>query len=805
MRPVGGSRESDRAHASGHSVHLPPEAATVEPSWPVTSPAVSSGTRASFNWSGRVRSVWVGARDQAWDVMKRLGLLAAVVLLVTGPLVQPLFTDAEHHRPSGRDARASNAADLDAALDATTQPSAAAAAATTQPAEVPTAPLVSFRGSDGFWRIAKDEAGVSWFVAPAGQREFLNTVTTVQPYQRGRAADGPHYISRDWTGTAHTAGDLTVWAGSTLDRVRDVGFKGLGAWSHPAFHAFDVPMTRDLNVWTWMAPDSKRLYSPGWRPTAEHAIKVQVEPLRDNRGLVGYFIDNELDWGDGGSGPSFYFDNLPVADPNRAEVVKIIRSVWSSLDDFNRDWGASLGDWAELDGWPTLPHEHPRAYGRLFAAWLSHLAEDYFRTTTTIIRQHDPNHLILGVRFKGYAPLEVVRASKDYTDAQSLNYYVSDGRLDMELFRMMHEESGGQPIMIGEYSFHSLDGRSGNRNTVGFAAQVLDQRARADGYRLFTTRLARVPHVIGADWFQWSDEPPSGRSSDGEDVNFGVVDVDDRVYEALADAIRTTTPQLNGLHGASVRDPQTDVWRESFLANKPVARVPFLPKPIRLNGELSDWPAEAKLAGVRHGQTIGLERSSLPLPNVYLGWTNEGLYLGLEVFDHDIVGAPAKGWWWTRDNVEIWLSTRPVASDQYAYDVYSHQFFFVPIDFPDANGDSGVVGQWHRPGDNLKDNLIPHPAVKDAVRVLPDRYVVEMFIPASALNGYDPASQPAMAFNIHVRNFQHATDYFWSAPKEMMTQLRPNTWGTMYLEAREKSEPYAQTMMEPLAIPAVEK
>jgi hypothetical protein len=80
-----------------------------------------------------------------------------------------------------------------------------------------------------------------------------------------------------------------------------------------------------------------------------------------------------------------------------------------------------------------------------------------------------------------------------------------------------------------------------------------------------------------------------------------------------------------------------------------------------------------------------------------------------------------------------------------------------------------------------------------------------MFIPASALNGYDPASQPAMAFNIHVRNFQHATDYFWSAPKEMMTQLRPNTWGTMYLESPEKAEPYAGTMLEPLAIPAGEK
>ena len=204
------------------------------------------------------------------------------------------------------------------------------------------------------------------------------------------------------------------------------------------------------------------------------------------------------------------------------------------MEAFNKDWNAQLGDWKELDCWKSL--STGPAYGRLFSAWLSHFAEDYFKSTTGLIRKYDPNHLILGVRFKGDAPLEVVRASRNYTDAQSINYYVNDACLDLELFRMMHEQSG-QPIMIGEYSFHALDGRSGNRNTVGFAAQVLDQQARADGYRLFTTRLARLPYLVGADWFQWSDEPPSGRG-DGEDVNFGVVDVDDRPYELLSDAVR---------------------------------------------------------------------------------------------------------------------------------------------------------------------------------------------------------------------------------------------------------------------------
>ena len=63
-----------------------------------------------------------------------------------------------------------------------------------------------------------------------------------------------------------------------------------------------------------------------------------------------------------------------------------------------------------------------------------------------------------------------------------------------------------------------------------------------------TTRLARVPYIIGADWFQWCDEPPAGRSSDGEDVNFGIVDVHDKPYTLLVNSIRQTAPLLNPLH-----------------------------------------------------------------------------------------------------------------------------------------------------------------------------------------------------------------------------------------------------------------
>jgi len=352
-------------------------------------------------------------------------------------------------------------------------------------------PLIELHGREGFWRIGRDGTGVWWFVSPDGRREFLNCVTTVQPRLVGRDLRGPDYTSRDFT----AASTLGHWAQAAASRVASSGFKGIGAWSNPALHGCDLPMTRDLNVTAWLGGGAPPVGSPAWRAGIEEAIRRQVLPLRDNRNLVGYYLDNELDWG-GGDDDATY-----------------------------------------------------------------HTARRYFEETTNVLRRYDPNHLILGVRFRGAAPAAVMRASKGFTDAQSINYYPQDAKLDHAMFTSLHELSGGQPVIVSEYSFHSLDGRSGNRNHFGFPAQVANQRARADGYRLMTTRLARLPYVIGADWFQWMDEPPSGRRRDGEDANFGVVDVKDEPYELLVDAVRATAPQLNPLHSRSTRDSYADVWR----------------------------------------------------------------------------------------------------------------------------------------------------------------------------------------------------------------------------------------------------
>src|SRR3954471_16491129 len=117
-----------------------------------------------------------------------------------------------------------------------------------------TSELHDLRGADGFWRVGRDDAGSWWFISPDGRREFLNSVTTVQPRLLGRDRKGTHYVAKDFDGTG-----LHRWADAAVRRVADCGFKGIGAWSEPVLHQYDVPMTRDLNLCTWFGGDPLRV------------------------------------------------------------------------------------------------------------------------------------------------------------------------------------------------------------------------------------------------------------------------------------------------------------------------------------------------------------------------------------------------------------------------------------------------------------------------------------------------------------------------------------------------------------------
>ena len=103
----------------------------------------------------------------------------------------------------------------------------------------------------------------------------------------------------------------------------------------------------------------------------------------------------------------------------------------------------------------------------------------------------------------------------------------------------------GRPILLGEFHF----GAPGGGLSAGLG-QTRDQLERGVAYRYYLENAAAHPALIGAHWFQWWDQPNTGRS-DGENYNIGLVDVTDRPYPEMVAAMQASHARLFAVHSAA--------------------------------------------------------------------------------------------------------------------------------------------------------------------------------------------------------------------------------------------------------------
>ncbi len=77
-----------------------------------------------------------------------------------------------------------------------------------------------------------------------------------------------------------------------------------------------------------------------------------------------------------------------------------------------------------------------------------------------------------------------------------------------------------------------------------------DQADRARMYKKYMETVLNHPNMVGAHWFQYIDEPLTGRSYDGENANIGLVNVADIPYPELIDAAKEVNATIySGRYG----------------------------------------------------------------------------------------------------------------------------------------------------------------------------------------------------------------------------------------------------------------
>jgi hypothetical protein len=300
----------------------------------------------------------------------------------------------------------------------------------------------------------------------------------------------------------------TKWADLLLKRMEDWGLTTIGNWSDSRlWDARKKAYQVNLRGWGMEAgymgmPD---VYSEDWPKLVDKAAAEQCAPRKDDPWLLGYFVANEPPW------------------PGRESlVVDIILDRPPSAIQREAKSFLAAGDTPE------------RRREFIYRAY-----EKFLEVINAAIKRHDPNHLNLGLRFGGgVPPAEMLKASKSF-DVYSMNVYSTavNPKVMEEIYKTI-----GRPIIVGEFHF----GVPGRGLAPGLV-QVRDQAERGVAYRYYVEQAAAFPAFIGASWFQWVDQPTTGRN-DGENYNIGLVDVTDRPYKELVEAMKSTHRRLQAVH-----------------------------------------------------------------------------------------------------------------------------------------------------------------------------------------------------------------------------------------------------------------
>lgn len=344
-------------------------------------------------------------------------------------------------------------------------------------------------------------------------------------------------------------GNSPAWRQRSLDRLQAWGFNTLGNWSDSDFAGNKrVPYTLPLSIrgdfasistgqdWWGGMPDP---FDPRFAMAAERAIAIASRDLRDDPWLIGYFADNELAWAAPGTDARARYAlayatlRLTTDVPAKRAFLKQLRDKYRNQNGISKAWGIDLQAWELMEdpGFeaPLPDPAHPEIE-RDLQKFLRLYADTYFKTIADALQWHAPNQLLLGGRFAITTP-EAVASCAQYCAVLSFNFYTTTPQqgYDWELLRQLDK-----PVLVSEFHFGSRD----RGPFWGGVSEVYREEDRGPAYAKFLRESLKEPQLVGVHWFQYIDQPVTGRLLDGENGHLGLVGMTDLPFRGFVEAVR---------------------------------------------------------------------------------------------------------------------------------------------------------------------------------------------------------------------------------------------------------------------------
>jgi hypothetical protein len=469
------------------------------------------------------------------------------------------------------------------------------------------------------WSLAT-EHGVSWLVTPCGEQFFSLGVNILDGGYPEREKAGKIYYT--WKAFEPTLED---WTAKARWRLSSWGFNSAGGWALPP-QELKLPAVINLELgrlarFHWFDP-----FAPEAETRMNALARELVAPYRDTPYRIGYFSDNEVGWW---AGALFvFYSSKPANSVTKQRWVELLRQHYAGdWSRFTADFipPEGVGSWDQLFTTTQSTRMKPGGAGiRAVREWTGMLAERYYTLAERAIRAADPEALFFGDRLPIYYDPAAVRAMTPHVDAIAINYNVDsgDGWIADYFFDGLRRLSGGKPELVTEWFFAARENRTGNRNN-GHLMTVATQEDRAAGAAAAIANFAAIPELVGAHWFMYYDHPKGGRP-DGEDYDFGLVDINDRPYEGITAALAAANRRALRIHAAAAVPPP----RNGMFVLPHAA--------ISVNDHsLSDWPKPASLL-----PRLTPSSGAVEFGEAYLSWSERGLALatiGQDYFDIDLL------------------------------------------------------------------------------------------------------------------------------------------------------------------------
>lgn len=374
-----------------------------------------------------------------------------------------------------------------------------------------------------------------WFEDfPGAQDEFRQFLS------KGYALKG-HYAGRSLESFAFSSANLKRkygpdWRDKYAEvihlRLRSWGLNTIANWSDSAvFLMRRTPYTDNLGSrgarmiegsegYWGKFPD---VFDPSFSNTLYRAMVGKRNTSANDPWCIGYFSDNEMSWGNETS-LALAALRSPTDQAAKRELIADLKAKYVDIERLNTVWGTLHTSWDALIENRAAPDEW-KARADL-TAFYTKAAETYFRTVREAIKAVAPNQLYLGCRFAWVNDLADMAAGK-FCDVISYNLY----KRSVADFK---NPSHDKPLIIGEFHFGALDRGMFHTGLV----PVENQAARAQSYKDYVLGALKHPQFVGTHWFQYMDEPTTGRVYDEENYQIGFVDIADTPYAETITASR---------------------------------------------------------------------------------------------------------------------------------------------------------------------------------------------------------------------------------------------------------------------------